>query len=366
MTTSTPSLQPVFDRINQYIAAGEMDGAALAVAHRGVQVCEWVGGNAAPNHVASANTLWPLASISKTYAATMVMTLVQSGELGLAHRVTTNLPGFHGGDKDLITLRHLLTHTSGIMYESPFNSDRIATGWTVAQIVEESFTFPLMFYPGAGFSYSDWNYGLAGQIAAAMLGSTFPQLVHERVLAPAGLTNTFMGTPDAEHARMAQVSDCWGFGTPGDMYNSPNGRRLGYPSTGCAATINDLLKFGMLFRAESDNHVLSRATRRAMATDQIGGGAIGSSPPDWDTRHRRAVAWGLGFWIQGANNPGAFGDLMPIGTFGHGGASGCALTINPVDDIVIAFVSNRHANSGRERWSQRITGVQNGVMAALT
>ena len=61
-----------------------------------------------------------------------------------------------------------------------------------------------------------------------------------------------------------------------------------------------------------------------------------------------------------------FGDLAPLGCFGHGGASGCNLFINPIDDIVVAHVSNSHARIQREEWQRRIHVSLNMVMAALT
>jgi CubicO group peptidase (beta-lactamase class C family) len=77
--------------------------------------------------------------------------------------------------------------------------------------------------------------------------------------------------------------------------------------------------------------------------------------------------WGMGFGIRGGSDPlGFYGDLTPPGAFGHAGASGCVLVINPADGITIAYVSNRHLRAGLERFSYRLSSVINGVTAALT
>ena len=78
------------------------------------------------------------------------------------------------------------------------------------------------------------------------------------------------------------------------------------------------------------------------------------------------VPWGIGFSIQAPNSRAPYGDFAPVGTVGHGGASGCRLIIDLEDDIVIGIVTNTHAREGRERWMQRLDIVSNGVMAALT
>ena len=95
--TREERLSAVYDRLARFIADGEFAGAALAAAIGGEQVAEWYGGEAAPGHAAGPETLWPLASISKSYTAAMVLATVERGELTLATRVGELLPGF-GGD----------------------------------------------------------------------------------------------------------------------------------------------------------------------------------------------------------------------------------------------------------------------------
>lgn len=98
-----------------------------------------------------------------------------------------------------------------------------------------------------------------------------------------------------------------------------------------------------------------------MTTDQTGGavsvdsGFLGGGA---------ARPWGAGFMIKG--NSGLGGDLLSPQSFGHGGASGCALWVDPVEDIAIAYVSNTHASRSRPKFVERVSRTINGVMAALT
>jgi CubicO group peptidase (beta-lactamase class C family) len=75
--------------------------------------------------------------------------------------------------------------------------------------------------------------------------------------------------------------------------------------------------------------------------------------------------WGLGFMIARAGNP-FMPDLIPPDSYGHGGASGCTLWIDPFDEIVVAYVSNKHALTGRPPFARRLVTVVNMVVAALT
>ena len=120
------TIAEIENHLAAFIAAGELDGAALSVAQRGRQVIGWQGGAAAPGRPATARTLWPLASISKSYSAAAIMALVERGVLLLSTPVRALLPQFTGGGKEHATLRHLLTHTAGLIYESPEMERRMA------------------------------------------------------------------------------------------------------------------------------------------------------------------------------------------------------------------------------------------------
>lgn len=357
--------------IERWVADGEIAGGAVAAAKGGEQAVEiYIGETGAPagagrGKAASADTLWPLASISKSYTAAMVMAAVERGHVTLATRACAVLPGFTAEGRDAITLRHLLTHTSGLIYESPAMEERLKAHTPIDAMLREAYEGPLLFAPGTGLSYSDYGYGLAGWMAAAAVGKPFADLVREWVLEPAGLRDTFMPPPAAEHGRLAYVKGPLAEGSDGAMYNSPYALGLAHPSFGTVASANDLMRFGLLFAPGGRQRVHSAATIRAMTTDQTGGRAAGMMP-GFDDPAGPPVPWGIGFSIQAPHARAPYGDLVPAGTCGHGGASGCRLIINLADDIVIGIVTNTHARTGRERWMQRLDAISNGVMAALT
>lgn len=354
-------LQRAYELIDSFVERDEVDGAAVAVAWRGEPVGEHYAGMARPGVAANAATVWPLASISKVYTAAAVVALVERGVLTLSMPARMILPDFTGDGREAITLRHLLTHTSGLIYESPEMEQRLLAQTPLEEMVDEAYGYPLQFAPGSQHAYSDYNYAIAGRVAAVAAGRPFPELVHELVLAPAGLNDTVFPVGPEVFDRLARVSGPLAEGTPGDMYNGEYGLGLAHPAFGVSATASDLLRFGLLFAPGGRTRVLSEAGVRLMTTDQTGGNTPGSLLPDLPAQH---TPWGAGFSVKG--DTGMAGDLLSPESFGHGGATGCTLQIDPVADVVIAYVSNKHARTGRPPFTRRQVSVVNTVMAALT
>ena len=366
-------LTSLFARLDQYIAEGEVDGIGLAVAHRGQTVAEWYGGYAKPDLPVGKDVLWPLASISKLYTAALILRLVEASVLTLSTPVTAILPQFldaKGGSpadgREAMTVRHLLTHTAGMIYESPQMAERLAQLVPMTGLLTEAYQAPLMFKPGQAHSYADFHYLLLGEVATVVTGRSFAELVREWVLEPMGLPHTFMPPSPAEYARTAHVKGALAEGTVGAMYNSPHALSLAHPAFGTVATAADLLRFGLHF-APTGPCIHSAATVRAMTMDQTGGQARGWHPAgDSGEGEGLPQPWGYGFYFNTPSTGSVFGDLAPPGCFGHGGASGCNLFIDPVDDIVIAYVSNTHVRIQRDLWRRRIHVVLNMVLAELT
>lgn len=356
-------LAPVYAHIAGFIHSGEINAAGLAIGVRGAQVAQWYGGDAAPGLPASPNTLWPLASISKLYTAA-AMALIERGVLTLAIPVHTVLPAFSNDGRAAITLRHLLTHTSGLVYESPEMETRLRDHTPLDAIIDEATAYPLKFAPGTRLSYSDYGYAVVGRLAATAAGMPFPDLVRSLVLDPAGLADTFLPLPTDQRYRLARVVGEIGHGTDSAMYGSPYALGLAHPAFGVSASARDLLRFGLLFAPGGLCGPFSHAAVRTMTTDQTGSGLAG------DIEGSPVAApqpWGIGFMIRGPHDmAGDFPDLLPPGGFGHLGASGCALLVDPTEGIVIALVTTHHLRTGFPRWRYRINSTVNRVLAALT
>jgi CubicO group peptidase (beta-lactamase class C family) len=223
--------------------AGHFAGAALVATKDQKVVIEHYAGAAAPGLPAGAAVLWPVASISKLYTAAMIVRLVEQGVLGFNTPVHHGLPEYVGGGREKVRLRHLLTHTAGLVYESPQMAERLIARTPLSALIAEALGAELTFPPGSAFAYGDNNYLVAGHVAEVATGRSFPALVEELVIRPMGLQNTFMPPPSSTFDRVADVRGVMAEGTAGAMYNSDHARGLGHPAFGTVTTAADLTHF---------------------------------------------------------------------------------------------------------------------------
>ena len=137
----------------------------------------------------SAQTIFPIASGTKIFTATLIMQLVQEGTLGLDDRLGQLLPGMPEAWSP-VTLRQMLAHTSGL----PDVIVNPMTGTWIADNLDDALTraaaLPLQFAPGTAWSYNQTNYVLLGAILTRRTGKSFETLVTERLLEPLGMQST--------------------------------------------------------------------------------------------------------------------------------------------------------------------------------
>jgi len=150
-----------------------------------------------PNHVVYA------ASLGKTFTATVALQLCEAGRLGLDAPITSWLPTEvtkRIPSSGQITLRHLLSHTSGLIDymndDEAWRSDFVRDPhrqWTHGDVVPYLYDRPLLFEPGTDYHYSNSNYILVGAIIEQLVGQPLHRLIRKRILAPLGLQYTFNG-----------------------------------------------------------------------------------------------------------------------------------------------------------------------------
>jgi CubicO group peptidase (beta-lactamase class C family) len=342
------NFSPVERFIDRIVEQGEVNAAGIAIAVDGEPVFEHLRGEAAPGTPATGETLWPLASIAKSYTASAVMSLIEEGRLGMLSRPSAVFPEFTGDGREEITLRHLLTHTSGLPM-GPSNSDELdAAGASAEARIAHAYTDPLLFSPGSGQAYSDTGYGLAGLMAATVAGIPFPELIRTRVFGPAGLAGTFIDLPAELLPRVADVA-----GADGDAIDW--GAQTAHPAYGVAATVSDLLRFLLHFDRSSELRLHSKAGLRTMSTDQTA--VFRGDAPEFPISK-----WGAGFQLQtGWGDTG----LGASDSFGHMGGTGCGGWVSPADAVSVAFVSNRYW-SGDPESRQRREAAINLAIASVT
>jgi D-alanyl-D-alanine carboxypeptidase len=196
---TTPPTQA--DKIDEYIEEEmrkqHIPGLSLAVVHAGnvVKTKGYGLANMELNVHAAPDTVYQLQSITKSFVAFGIMLLVEDGKLGLDDKITSHLSGMPQAWSG-VSVRHLLTHTSGI---PNFVSDQGSGKEIVAfaqkassseEIVEWAAGRPLKFEPGEGRRYSSTGYHLLGMIIEKVTGKPWGQFLHERIFAPLEMTRT--------------------------------------------------------------------------------------------------------------------------------------------------------------------------------
>jgi D-alanyl-D-alanine carboxypeptidase len=215
---------------------GVLEGGLSAEVSQGVKV-EWAGGfglaDIADKAPATAQTVYQIGSITKTFTAALVMQLVQAHKLGLSDHLGQFVPGLPYGQK--VTIAELLDHTSGIPdylnsrpsllgadCPSPSGSAAKCPPLSPAQVVRWLAARPLEFSPGTQFSYSDSNFYLLGLVIERVTGQAYSPYLAAHVLRPLGLSHTGPCPPAMHPPAQAQgYADSIGLGIPEAFGNVP-------------------------------------------------------------------------------------------------------------------------------------------------
>ena len=318
---------------------GTRDGVIL---QRAAGQLDW-----APSPAPDSMTLWDLASLTKVVAATSaMMLLVESRDVELDAPVQRYLPEFTGTHKDLVTVRHLLTHSSGLPAWRPLYKE--ADG--PAQAVALALATPLDTLPGVRMVYSDLGAIVLGLIVSRVSGQPFDRFVAERVFAPLGMTETRFLPPAELRERIAPTEvDPWRQRHLRGEVHDENAYALGGVSAhaGLFSTARDLARLARLYlNAGSLDGV------RLISAETI---ALFTAVQD-STLSRRALGWET---PSGSNSAGRF---MSPRAFGHTGFTGTSLWIDPDNDVFVLLLSNR-VNPTREQ--RRISEVRVALADAV-
>jgi CubicO group peptidase (beta-lactamase class C family) len=288
-------------------------------------------------------TLFWIASMTKPIVATSLMILVEEGKVALDDPASKYIPEFQnatitGGASPArpVTVRDLITHTSGVGNPKGLTSPTPTLAETVASIASQ----PLQFEPG-----SQWKYGngivVIGRVIEVASGKPFAQFVAERVLQPLKMNDTTFDPTPAQRERLAtiyareEVSKQFKPVTSAAFANvDPSGpRKMANPTGGLASTAGDYFRFLQMVLNGGElegTRILSTAAVKQMTSPQTGELAAGFTP---------GSQWGLGWGI--VREPiGATAVLSP-GTFGHGGAFGTQAWVDPTRRAIYIMLIQR-------------------------
>lgn len=226
---------------------------------------------------ARSDTVYRIASISKPIAATAVMQLVESGRVQLDDPIRAYVPSFPEKGELVITLRHLLTHTSGIRHYKPGEMENHETFDTIDAAIGIFKDDPLLFAPGSQYSYSSYAYNLLAGVVERASGLTYEAYLRQRIFEPSGMTKTRLEHPQEIVAGRADQyvragANAWRNAPYADL-------SVKWAGGGIISTAEDLAKFHI---ALDQGRLLETASMAEMYRETtLTGGAISSYGLGW-------------------------------------------------------------------------------------
>ncbi|MEC3981121.1 serine hydrolase [Amycolatopsis sp. H20-H5] len=338
-------------------------GAVGLLAHDGVVVDKYTAGAALRYADASGtelppaqqvpmrnDTIFDMASISKLFTSIAVMQLVEQGRVDVAAPVVRYLPDFGVNGKESVTVEQLLTHTSG------FDADPVPSLWAgypdIPSRRKAVLDSKLIHAPGSTYLYSDINLLTLGFLVEKLTGQPLDKVVHDRLTAPLGMTDTGYNPPASKLDRVAatEFETNPARGLVRGQVHDENAWSLGgvaghagvFSTAGDMATLAQAILNGGTYRG---HRVLRPETVRLMLTN------YNQKFPD--------DAHGLGFELD---QPWYMGALASPVTAGHTGFTGTTLVIDPESRSFAILLTNRvhptrswgSINLARETWASSL------------
>lgn len=298
--------------IEKQTSSGDVSAANLYVRNK-AQVLEKSFGKAG-----DANAVYLLASITKPMTASAVMMLVDRKEVALTDAVQKFVPEFQHKD---VTVKHLLTHTSGLPDMPPENVELRKRHAPLSEFVAGTCKTPLLFKPGSEVRYQSMGILVASEIVRRTTKQDFPKFLQERLYRPLGMKQTSLGLGNRSISQTMQVQvdehNDWD-------WNSSYWRNLGSPWGGAHASAGDIGRF-LQFFSHPDAKVLKPETARQMITEQTPG-----------MKQRWGLGWSLDY--------GKVGKALSSATYGHGGSTGTLSWHDPQKELTFVLLTTKPAD----------------------
>ncbi|MCC6728781.1 MAG: beta-lactamase family protein [Chthonomonadales bacterium] len=331
----------VDDAVRADMAARHIPGLSLAVVRGGkvTKAAAYGFANLEWSVRATTETVYQLQSVTKQFTATAVMMLVEEGRVGLDDPVSRYLEGTPASWA-AVTVRRLLTHTSGIkdFINEPTADLRLDV--TEEEVLRAAASRPLNFAPGERYAYSNTNYHLLAMILRKVTGQAWSDFVHERILRPLDMRDT----------RLVSLADIVPRRASGYLWEGGklrNGRYvapsiLGYAGGGLMSTVLDMAKWDAALYTEK---LLKQSALRQMwtPTKLTGGGASD---------------YGFG-WAVGSHH----GHPMVTHSGAHSTGFTTAITRFPDDRLTVIVLTNQAYTADPSAIALRVAGMVEPALA---
>jgi len=331
----TAKLEAIDAVIERAVVAGKAPGAVLRIEHGGAVYQKTYGVKAVEPETLpmTADTIFDGASLTKVIATTpAIMRLVERGQLRLDDRVSRWIPGFEANGKGAVTVRQLLTHTSGLRPGLSAKPAWVGVPRAIALAKAERLTTQ----PDTNFRYSDINFILLGEIVRLASGQRLDEFAATHLFHPLGMRDTGFLQPLAKRGRTAPTERVDGKLLHGVVHD-PTARRMGGVAghAGLFTTAADLSRFArmMLNGGQLDGRrVLKKETVELMTSIHTPG----------DMKTKRGLGWDIDSPYSSPR-----GNHFAVGGYGHTGWTGGSLWIDPATRTIVILMTSRTHPDGK-------------------
>jgi CubicO group peptidase (beta-lactamase class C family) len=338
-----PRFADVAQKMQAFIDQQDISGAVLLVEKRdGIAYLQAIGrADIAANRPMLPDSIFAIASMTKPLTATAIMMLQEEGKLSVDDPVAKYVPELgdlktEDGKPGNLTLRHLLTHTSGMGEAS---GEESGNAKTLSDLIPVFAKKPLQFEPGTKWKYCQSGINTLGRIIEVASGQSYPDFLQKRLLDPLGMKDTtFYPTPE-QVSRLATSYKHVDGKLEAAPLTTVFGHEIGahdhYPAAngGLFSTAGD---YGRFCRMLLNNGTVDGKTYlkpesvKQMTTIQTGDLVTGFTPGN---------GWGLGVCV--VRSPQGVTESLSPGSFGHGGARGTQAWIDPVKGAAYVLMVQR-------------------------
>jgi len=277
--TATAESDAVDRYATAFIAKERIPGLSIAVMRDGklIKATGYGIANLETKTPAIADTVYEIGSITKSFTAQAIMLLAERGKIGLDDRIDKHLKGLPTAWQP-VTIRQLLTHTSGLKDWEGDGLLSFRREYTLAEFIAALAPYPPDFAPGDRWAYTNTAYPLLGQIVAAASGQPYDAFVSEQIFKPLGMGATHFSRPeDIVAQRAGGYVDEKGRLRKGELLRP----RIVEPNGGILASVGELAKWERSFHA---GVLLTQSSIDALWTRQ-------------HTNDGKDVPSGLGFFV---------------------------------------------------------------------
>lgn len=339
-------LQAIDTLVTQAIAEGKTPGAVVLIGRGDRILFQKAYGHrsvAPQREPMTVDTVFDLASLTKVVATTTsVMILVENGQVRLSDTVASFIPEFGKYGKERVTVRELLTHTSGLRPDLD-----LAEPWAGAETAIKLASEEVLSPAPHRFVYSDINFELLGEIVARVTKIPLETFARDHVFGPLGMRDTTFKPAAALRSRIAPTQVCRASEAPCELETAAPNAGVGAPLRGVvhdptARRMGGVAGHAGLFSTASDLAIFCRML--------LDGGTVGAArvlSPLTVSRMTSPAGpatepnvRGLG-WDFDSSYSANRGELLPLGSFGHTGFTGTSLWIDPASRLYVVFLSNR-------------------------